>query len=201
MVSTPLPSAFETPAQLNQIEPAYSDSEWRKGRFLAQEGDSFTLSADNAYCHMVEMPAVSANLAIIERLRPSREISIKFYGLGANNATYTGKIWGVKNGPLVKLATGQQGREFFGDILGAFTATLGAAQTHADSAMFDQQYRFADTVAFSTDYSITPGILAVGDAADCAIVSVLDRYPGYSRFIIEVDVSGSATGAGFLYAN
>lgn len=199
-MATPTPAVFATPVQLNQIEPGYSDSEWRIGKFLAQVGDAFTLSDDNAYCHMVSMPAISANLAIIERLRPSRELALKFYGLGDNNATFTGKIWGIKNGVTIHKADNTNGHEFFGDILGAFTATLGAAVTHADSVMFDQVYRFADTVAFSADYSVTPGVLAVGDATDCAIVSILDRAPSYPRFIIEVDM-GSATGARFLYSN
>lgn len=199
MTTTPRPDPFTTPVQLSQIEPGYSDSEWRLGS-LPGAIAAWTLSDDNEYCHFVEMPTPSGNLAIIRRLRQSREIALKFYGLGADDSDFTGKIWGVKNSNILHKADNTNGYEFFGDILGAFTATLGTGLTHADSVMFDQQYRLADTVAFSADYSITPGVLAVGDAANCAIVSILDRAPGYSWFIIEFDL-GSATDAGFLYSN
>ncbi len=199
MSAVPTPIAGSVLRTLNPVETGYSDGEWLPGVFGT--GTLSSLTADNGFAHILALPSINAGRSLIQRTRPGIELSLMFLGVGANNDTYTGKIWGLKGLPPV--ATDQFNAtkriEFFGTHLGSFTATLGAAVTHADSLHYPTQMRFADAVAFSPDNTITPGILDVGDSADCGIIKVFDKAPAFSHFIIEFLAGGTTTAWGYRY--
>lgn len=200
MTTTPVPVPGGLPLR-NADVLGYNQRDWAKIPFLAGGDVLVSLSADNAYTHLLNLPALGGGTSVIQRVDPSLELALKFYGIGANNSQYTLKLWGLKTAKgrsLAPATLNQSVTEWLGDLLGAATVTLGQATAAVGTRLIPSNAKWADTVAW-TDYSISPGVLQMGDATDCAIVSVFDQAPAYAAYVLEF-LAGSATAYGGFFS-
>lgn len=193
-MATPVPIRNQSPPQ----QAAYSQRDWYVGPF-GSSGELGSLTAANSFTHLLTLPTPNMGRSVVPNLNPHVELALKFWGSGAEDDTYTTRLWGFKR--VWNTAAKDGSFELLGDCLGSATVTLGQATTHADSAIWrTTQRRWADVVTWSGDYAITPGIVQFAEVANGAIVSVLDTAPGYYAIVLECYLGGAATEAGYCYS-
>ncbi len=197
------------PIQRAIVKPAhaigYNCHNWQRVRFgsnVAATSAFSALSVDNAYLWRATMPQladVAEQVGIIEKLDPSYELALRFFGLGADAGTMTAKVWG-----LAPLQDGVN-NELIGDPVCTLSLVLGGGTIAGSRALGNPNltFRMVETITISEDFTIDPGILrvandgAAGGTDGCEII-VIDRAPGYVGYVVEM-LLGTATGWGALY--
>jgi len=167
------------------------------------------LGAVGLYAHLIGFPALSTAVAHIHAVDPTNSIMFRWFGTGADNDTFTARLWGVRDMEASFSVAGLK-KEQMGDHLLDLTLTLSGALVNVSSTIITQTMlapssatvigRWADTIAATSDDSLDPPAMrSFSNDANSAVVCIIDSV-GYSGFIVQCQAAGTTARMGFLYA-